>query len=176
MEMSIFITNLGKYNEGYLVGKWVRLPVPSDKLNAVLEEIGINEEYEEYFITDFESSFVGMGAAVGEYTSVAALNELAETIDGLSAAEEEKLGALLESELCRDTQEIAALIEQLDSFDLITGVDDDEALGYYYAEECGGLDIPENLKNYFDYAAYGRDIRLESNIIYTTYGCLIDNR
>ena len=166
MEMSIFITNLGKYNEGYLVGKWVRLPVPSDKLNAVLEEIGINEEYEEYFITDFESSFVGMGAAVGEYTSVAALNELAETIDGLSAAEEEKLGALLESELCRDTQEIAALIEQLDSFDLITGVDDDEALGYY----------SENLKNYFDYAAYGRDIRLESNIIYTTYGCLIDNR
>ena len=176
MEMSIFITNLGKYNEGCLIGKWVRLPVPLDKLDAVLAEIGINDEYEEYFITDFESSFVGMSAAVGEFSSVEALNELAETIDGLSTDEEEKLGALLESELCNNIYEIAELVERLDDFDLLKGIDDDEGLGFYYAEECGCLEIPENLKTYFDYEAYGRDIRLESNIIYTTYGCLIDNR
>ena len=48
MSMSIYLTNLGKYNEGYLIGKWVKLPVAADKLDEVLEEIGINEEYEEY--------------------------------------------------------------------------------------------------------------------------------
>ena len=41
--MKIFITNLGKYTEGYLIGKWVKLPVSEDKLNEVLEAIGINE-------------------------------------------------------------------------------------------------------------------------------------
>ncbi len=24
-----FITNLGKYNEGYLVGEWVKFPIPT---------------------------------------------------------------------------------------------------------------------------------------------------
>ncbi len=41
--MKIFITNLGRYNEGYLVGKWVKLPVCEDVLDKVLKEIGINE-------------------------------------------------------------------------------------------------------------------------------------
>ena len=40
--ISIYITNLGKYNEGYLMGEWVKLPVPADKLDEVLECIGID--------------------------------------------------------------------------------------------------------------------------------------
>ena len=39
--MKIFITNLGRYNEGYLVGKWVKLPVCEDVLDKVLKELGI---------------------------------------------------------------------------------------------------------------------------------------
>ena len=41
--MKVFITNLGRYNEGYLVGKWVKLPVDDETLDKVLTEIGINE-------------------------------------------------------------------------------------------------------------------------------------
>ena len=55
MSMEIFLTNLGKYVEGCLVGQWVKLPVPEDKLESVLKQIGINDEYEEYFITDYET-------------------------------------------------------------------------------------------------------------------------
>ena len=44
--MKVFITNLGRYNEGYLVGKWVKLPVDDETLDKVLTEIGINEQYE----------------------------------------------------------------------------------------------------------------------------------
>lgn len=32
--MEIYLTNLGKYNEGYLVGEWVHLPVSSDDLKG----------------------------------------------------------------------------------------------------------------------------------------------
>ena len=46
-ELSAFITNLGKYNEGYLVGKFIRLPITSEELKEALNDIGIDEYYEE---------------------------------------------------------------------------------------------------------------------------------
>ena len=54
--------------------------------------------------------------------------------------------------------------------------DDDDDLGRYLLDECGVLEVPDYLKSYIDYEAYGRDARLESNLTYTSYGCLFDNR
>ena len=54
-----FITNLGKYNEGALVGEWVKLPTTAEELQKVFERIGIGSKddfghpYEEWFITDY---------------------------------------------------------------------------------------------------------------------------
>ena len=31
-----FITNLGKYNEGYLIGKWIDFPISEEELKEVL--------------------------------------------------------------------------------------------------------------------------------------------
>ena len=177
--MKIFITNLGRYNEGYLVGKWVKLPVSEDKLDEVLEEIGIdNEYYEEYFITDTdcENEIIGIGDVISEYSSVQALNELAQRLEELSDDEADKLGAVLEYEACRSVSDVLELLDELDNFDLLTDVTDDEDLGYYYAEEYCSIDIPENIQPYFNYEAYGRDIRLESSCLYTSHGFLLDNR
>ena len=55
MKIEGYITNLGKYNEGELIGRWIEFPIDEDDLKKALEEIGINEEYEEYFITDYEN-------------------------------------------------------------------------------------------------------------------------
>ena len=86
------------------------------------------------------------------------------------------MGAVLEVESCRNVTDIKGLIEALDEFDLITDIDDDDDLGRYLIDDCGVLSVPEHLQNYIDYEAYGRDVRLESNITYTSYGCLFDNR
>ena len=43
-EMRIYIANLGKYNEGELVGAWFTPPVDFEE---VKERIGLNDEYEE---------------------------------------------------------------------------------------------------------------------------------
>ena len=174
--MKIFLTNLGKYTEGYLIGKWVKLPVSEEVLDKVLEEIGINEYYEEYFITDYENDIVGLGDVISEYSSVVALNDLAQRLEELSADDERKLGAVLEYEACTSVEEVLALLDKLDEFELVIGVSDDETLGYYYAEELCSIEIPEHLKNYMDYEAYGRDIRLESSCLYTSFGFLLDNR
>ena len=174
--MKIYLTNLGRYNEGYLVGKWVKLPVCEEVLDKVLKEIGINEYYEEYFITDYENDIVGIGDVISEYSSVQALNELAQRLEELSDDEADKLGAVLEYEACRSVSDVFELLDKLDEFDLLTDVTDDEELGYYYAEEYRCIDIPEHIQPYFDYEKFGRDVRLQSSCLYTSYGFLLDNR
>ena len=77
--MNIFITNLGKYNEGELIGEWATLPISEKELQELFERIGINEEYEEYFITDYECDFY----EVGEYENIKTLNEIAEKMGGI---------------------------------------------------------------------------------------------
>ena len=52
--MRIYIANLGKYNEGELVGAWFTPPVDFEE---VKERIGLNDEYEEYTIHDYELPF-----------------------------------------------------------------------------------------------------------------------
>ena len=173
--IKIFLTNLGRYNEGCLVGDWVKLPVPADKLDEVLERIGINGEYEEYFITDYEASFANLN--LSEYTSIEALNGFAERLDELESWEVEKLAAVLEYESVSSITDIMGIIECLDDFEVLTDVEDDEGLGRYYAEELCTLNaVPEYLRSYFDYESYGRDIRLELNCCFTSYGLVIDNR
>ena len=58
--MQVYIANLGKYNEGELVGAWFTPPIDYDEM---AERIGLNDEYEEYAIHDYELPF-----AIDEYT------------------------------------------------------------------------------------------------------------
>ena len=50
-KISIFFTNLGKYNEGYLTGEWVKLPIDEDDLDNfdLLEGIDSDCDIGEYF-------------------------------------------------------------------------------------------------------------------------------
>lgn len=173
--IKIFLTNLGKYNEGCLMGEWVKLPVPEDKLEMVLKRIGINSEYEEFFISDYESLFSNLH--ISEFSSIAELNELAERIDELEDFDYDKLGAVLESESSMSIAEILEIIDELDNFELIEDVFDDSALGEYYADCCCIFaGVPDHIQRYFDFESYGRDIRLELNCCITSYGVVIDNR
>lgn len=174
--IKIFLTNLGKYNEGYLMGEWVRLPVPADKLDKVLEHIGIDGHYEEYFITDFEAPFANLD--ISEYASIGELNDFAARLEELAEWDTEKLCAVLEMESPTGIAGILDIIEHLDDFDLLVGVEDDQGLGEYFADELCTLEaVPTHLRSYFDYEAYGRDIRLESgNCCFTSYGFVVDSR
>ena len=44
-DMQVYIANLGKYNEGELVGDWFSFPLDEE---VIAERIGLNAEYEEY--------------------------------------------------------------------------------------------------------------------------------
>ena len=55
-DMAVYIANLGKYNEGYLVGAWFIFPIDEED---VKEKIGLNEQYEEYAIHDTDNFPIG---------------------------------------------------------------------------------------------------------------------
>ncbi len=52
------------------------------------------------------------------------------------------------------------LTQNLDLYRFYPDISDDEGLGRLYADELGTIDIPEHIQNYFDYEAYGRDVRI----------------
>ena len=59
-DMAVYIANLGKYNEGYLVGAWFTFPIDEED---VKEKIGLNEQYEEYAIHDTDNFPLADGTA-----------------------------------------------------------------------------------------------------------------
>lgn len=160
--MNIYLTNLGKYNEGELIGEWVELPVSQEELQKVFERIGINEEYEEYFITDYECDFY----EVGEYESLDTLNEIAERIEELGEEESEAVKVLM-SELGYTLNEA---IDKVNSGDyrIYSDCDDMTDIAYQVVEECGYLNnVPDNVARYFDYESFGRDLGIEGTYIFT---------
>lgn len=160
--MNIYLTNLGKYNEGELIGEWVELPVSQEELQKVFERIGINEEYEEYFITDYECDFY----EVGEYESLDTLNEIAERIKELGEEESEVVKALM-SELGYTLNEA---IDKVNSGDyrIYSDCDNMTDIAYQVVEECGYLNnVPDNVARYFDYESFGRDLGIEGTYIFT---------
>lgn len=72
MELKVYVANLGRYNEGELVGSWFTPPIDEEEM---AERIGLNENYEEYAIHDFELPF-----DVDEYTPISEINRLCEAI------------------------------------------------------------------------------------------------
>ena len=131
---SAFITNLGKYNEGYLIGEWVKFPVTNEELQAVFQRIGINRRYEEWFITDYECPDSSIYDLLGEYESLSELNYLAGQIMELDESEEFWQAVLDLGENTGSIKELINLTENMDCFDYLSGVESDYDLGYYWIE------------------------------------------
>ena len=140
-----FVTNLGKYNEGELVGEWVKFPISAEEMQKVFERIGIGSKdefgqpYEEWFITDYECPVSGVYDMLGEYENLDKLNYLAARIDEMDKWDQEKFTAIMEAG-CDEVSDIDDLINltyNLDCYDIIPDVHDESDLGYYYVHEAG---------------------------------------
>jgi len=176
-----FITNLGKYNEGALVGEWVKFPTTAEELKKVFERIGIGmkddfgQTYEEWFITDYDCYVDGLYDLLGEYDNLDELNYLASKLDDMSQDEYERFQAAMEvGDHTGSIQELIDLTENLDCYDVYPDIHDHDDLGRYYIEELDAMQVPEHLRNYIDYEAYGRDIALEESGQFTDLGYVLD--
>ena len=117
-KLKAYVTNLGKYNEGQLIGEWVSFPVKMEEYQKVLERIGIGPEYEETFITDYESSIYGLVDNLGAYEDIESLNYLAGKLEGLEPEEYEKFNAIMESAIdLREGNGIQSLVNLTENLD-----------------------------------------------------------
>ena len=176
-----FITNLGKYNEGELVGEWVKFPTTAEEMKKVFERIGIGQKddfgnpYEEWFITDYDCYVDGIYDKLGEYESLDELNYLASKLDDMKSWEYDQFCAAMEmGDHSGSVQEIINLTENLDCYDVYPDIHDYDYLGRYYIDELDAMQVPEHLKNYIDYEAYGRDVALDEGGDFTYLGYVRD--
>ena len=176
-----FITNLGKYNEGELVGEWVKFPTTAEELKEVFKRIGIGQKddfgqpYEEWFITDYDCYVDGLYDKLGEYENLDELNYLASKLDEMSESEYAQFQAGMEmGDHCGSLQEIINLTENLDCYEVYPDIHDYDDLGRYYIDELEVMQVPEHLQNYIDYEAYGRDVAMDENGSFTDQGYVRD--
>lgn len=162
MEINIYIANLGKYNDGELVGAWFTAPV---NIEDVIEKIELNSENEEYAIHDYESP---INIDINEHSTIEDINKLAEQLEELEGT------SLYNSinDLIGDWfNNLEELIEHKDDIICYGDCSSMEDVARYYIEETGMFgEIPSHLLNYIDYAAYGRDLEISGNFLITSNG------
>ncbi len=176
-----YVTNLGAYNEGRLTGEWIDFPIRDDSesleesVKKILAGISVDgKQYEEYFITDYDSEIDGLTGCFGEYENIFLLNYLANKILEMDCSTEQFEAILELGEYTESVMDLINLVCNTESFYFLPEVENDYDLGYEYAVNSGmfttELQSIGTLANYIDYESYGRDIRLTDGGIHTTNG------
>ena len=168
--LNVFINTWGNYNEnGADGGKWITLPMDEDELTETLEKIAaaMGDEDPEYCIHDYEWITEISLRNIDENESITALNEELQNLGDLDEWEQKVFCAMVEYWGYNHVSP-----EDVNDYCLYTDITTDYDLGYYWAVESGCYDLDKmgHLSNYFDYEAFGRDIRFESDGGFTSWG------
>ncbi|MBW8349716.1 antirestriction protein ArdA [Bacillus sp. IITD106] len=160
MEMQVYIANLGKYNEGELVGAWFTPPIDIEDMK---EKIGLNGEYEEYAVHDYELPF-----EIDEYTPISEINRLCAMVQELEGSPIYHELSEIQSYWFDSLEE---LLEHQDDIICYADCEDMADVARYFVEETGALgEVPAHLQNYIDYEAFGRDLEINGNFLVTSHG------
>lgn len=170
MNIRVYVANLGAYNEGELIGKWVALPMDEDELREEIESIMRPEtDDEEYAIHDYEAPF-----KIEENVDLFKLNEQVEELESMRL-EEDELEALLEI-MSLDGEESFE-----DGRIHFHHVKSDTPVGWkefgeYMVWDCGYMDVPEHLRFYIDFEQVGRDLEYSGCYHIAKNGIVIEMR
>lgn len=166
--LSGFITNLGLYNEGELVGEWICFPIDDDELEEVKKRIRIDETHEEWFFTDYECELNCFSIdELDEYESIERLNAIGEKLQKI---EDEGLNDHVSAAL-EHGYSFDEAVEKALNGDIIFLCKDEygleESIARNYIDEIGGASnlSKEMIDRYFDFEAFGRDMTYEGSFV-----------
>ena len=167
--LKIFVNTWSNYNgNGADGGRWLDLPMDPDELDETLENIAatMGDNDPEWTVHDWEYDDI-QGRRVSEYDDIQELNEYAQRLEDLSKWDREKYAAAVEYWGAEYVDP-----EDLDDFILYSDIETEYDLGYYWIQESGCYDLSKmgNLANYIDYEAFGRDVNMETDGGFTSYG------
>ncbi|MDO4212005.1 MAG: antirestriction protein ArdA [Bacteroidales bacterium] len=183
---AVWIGNLGKYNEGDLVGEWVKFPTTYQEMRGVMERIGIGQPvdpddplfgyYEEHYIGDYDCYVDGLMDVAGEYTSLDSLNMLAVQLESLNEPDYHKFVAAQSLVDCSSVDDLVHLAGNLHLYSLDPGVKNEYDLGYQHVAALRELrdndefDKCGYLWNHINYKSLGEEIASSLDGCFTNYG------
>ena len=170
--LNIFVNTWGNYNtNGADGGQWITLPMDSDELEEVLENIAahMKDEDPEWFINDYEWTIEMELGDVHEMDSITEWNERCQEADNLEEWEAEEIAAAIEAYGYTFAEALDR--QQRGCFIFYPGQDLEE-VAEEMINDC--YDLPEFALRYFDYEAFARDLSFDG-YTETKYGVILDN-
>lgn len=170
-ETSLYIANLGKYNEGFGIGKWITLPFTKEQFEQLLKDIQIDDEYyTEFAIHDYETE---LPIRFDEYDNVNDINNFIVELSNMSEHNQKAVLAYLETGEWDFLEEVIDVIKKGDWW-LATDIEDEFDLGhhYFHSVDCVHSVYSGSFKwieKYFNFAEYGEAIA-EDGGWFTSYG------
>lgn len=164
--LNVFITNLNKYNNSELVGEWVDLPIAQNKLEKILKKI-IGDD--EYFISDYESDFY----KVNEYEGIEHLNTIAEDLTKFEEIEQKIIKELIKNGMYTFEEAVKKISDS--NYIIYNNCQDMTDVAYKMIESNDYLtNMPDFVKQYFDYEAFGRDLDIEGTFFYIDENTIVE--
>lgn len=157
--MKIYLTDLSAYNQGFLIGSWVSLPISEDELREEIQSI-LKEgaeacqdvEHEEYFITDYE--FDGEAfMEIGEYTDPFRINETAEMLEDLSDYDMKRVSFLIK----HIGMKLEDAVEYYEDVVIYENSTLEQIAEDYIYETINMDDIPDIIRNNIDFKGIAVD-------------------
>ena len=160
--LKLFITDLHAYNNGFLIGEWVTLPLSGKELYMAINHILTEGEHicqsdvthEEIFITDYE--WMGQSLFnVGEYDSPWDVNDDLGKLSELSPDKQKAVAFLMSEQITYDLDDAIAR-----SNDVIIHENQTlEDVAYTLLQERYDLDkLPPIIANNIDYEGVAREL------------------
>jgi uncharacterized FlaG/YvyC family protein len=161
--LKVYITDLAAYNQGFLIGEWVELPMAMEDLeNKVLEilkkgsiECGFNEEHEEIFITDFEWEGTQL-FKVEEYSNLEEINYKCEQLEDLSEDDQKRMGYLMDY-VGFNFEDALERYEEVSIYENTTL---EQVVEDYIYETINMDEIPDIIKNNIDFKGIAYDFEI----------------
>lgn len=169
MQMQAWIGNLAAYNNGQLIGEWCTISDDADDNAAHIARICGDVEH---YVGDFDSFPRALCAKIGEYVGAA---DLAACVTLMRAVRDATPDAVDVDDMLdcyldaygygKSLSDLADDAEEWISDHFAGTYDTLTHFAESFMEDTGGLEgMPEHLRNYFDFEAYGRDMELGGDV------------
>ena len=136
----------------------LQLPLSQKQIEHIVERTGIQdaENIRLWFVDSILPDEIEAALSF-ENESLEELNKLCTVLAKMDGNDLKKLSAVVESTRPDRAFELRQLAENLDLFDYIPNIKNAEEYGKYMIRDSGHFEYDENLKDYYNYAAYGEE-------------------
>ena len=171
VKLTARLLNADKCREGEVAETDVVFPTTKAAIQEALKAVGVDGiRCRNVFLIEHDSNLSGFCHCLNQSDSVDELNYLCHLLSDMTDTELATFRAVVE--YGAHNENAAALINlalNVETYDFYAGVDSDKELGRIYVEDMGSIDVPDEVRPFFDYAAYGRKVREDDK------GCFVND-